>query len=111
MRLRAATLTSVVVLALFAASCSGISAGREYPSPKLDSIFNGRTVKADLVRMFGEPTQVGMQDGDQTWTWYYAKGLGSKDEFAKRLEVTFNNQGVVKAHSFSSSFPEDMKVR
>ena len=110
MRLRAAALTSVVVLAVFAASCAGLKVGREYPSPKLDSIINGRTAKADLVRMFGEPTQVGMKDGDQTWTWYYAK-VGGKEEFAKQLEVTFNNQGVVKSHSFSSSFPEDMKVR
>jgi outer membrane protein assembly factor BamE (lipoprotein component of BamABCDE complex) len=109
MRLRIATLTSVVVLALFAASC-GMKFGKEFPSPKLDSITNGRTAKADLVRMFGEPAQVGMKDGDQTWTWYYAK-QGSKEEFAKQLEVTFNNQGVVKSHNFSSSFPEDMKVR
>jgi outer membrane protein assembly factor BamE (lipoprotein component of BamABCDE complex) len=110
MRLRAAALTSVIMLALFAASCSGLKFGRDFPSPKLDSIVNGRTAKADLVRMFGDPTQVGVKDGDQTWTWYYAK-QGGKEEFAKQLDVTFNNQGVVKSHSFSSSFPEDMKVR
>jgi outer membrane protein assembly factor BamE (lipoprotein component of BamABCDE complex) len=109
MRLRAAAVTSVVVLALFAASCS-MKFGREFPSPKIDSIVNGRTAKADLVRMFGEPRQVGMKDGDQTWTWYYAQ-QGGKEEFAKQLEVTFNNQGLVKSHNFSSSFPEDMKVR
>ena len=110
MRVRLATLTSVVVLALFVASCSGIKVGREYPSPKLDSIVNGKTAKADLVKMFGEPTQVGVKDGEQTWTWYYGK-VGGKEELTKQLEVTFNQQGVVKSHSFSSSFPEDMKVR
>ena len=72
MRLRAAALASVVVLALFAAACS-VKYGREFPSPKLDSIINGRTAKADLVRMFGEPTQVGIKDGDQTWTWYHGQ--------------------------------------
>ena len=60
--------------------------------------------------MFGDPTQVGVKDGDQTWTWYFAK-QGGKEEYAKQLDVTFNQQGVVKSHSFSSSFPDDMKVR
>jgi outer membrane protein assembly factor BamE (lipoprotein component of BamABCDE complex) len=110
MRVRVTALTSVVVLALFVASCSGLKFGREFPSPKLDSIVNGRTAKADLVKMFGDPTQVGVKDGDQTWTWYFAK-QGGKEEYAKQLDVTFNQQGVVKSHSFSSSFPDDMKVR
>jgi outer membrane protein assembly factor BamE (lipoprotein component of BamABCDE complex) len=110
MRVRAAAVTSVVVLALFVASCSGLKFGREFPSPKLDSIANGRTAKADLVKMFGDPTQVGVKDGDQTWTWFFAK-QGGKEEYSKQLEVTFNQQGVVKSHSFSSSFPEDMKIR
>jgi outer membrane protein assembly factor BamE (lipoprotein component of BamABCDE complex) len=110
MRVRRAVLTSVVALALFLVSCAGLKFGREFPSPGLTSIKNGTTAKADLVRMFGEPTQVGVKDGDQTWTWYYAR-QGGKEEFAKQLDVTFNQQGVVKSHSFSSSFPEDMKVR
>ena len=63
-------------------------------------------------KMFGEPTQVGMKDGDQTWTWYYfKKGTGRARDMSKQLEVTFNAQGVVKSYSFSSNFPEDMKTR
>ena len=113
MRLRAATLTSVVVLALFVASCAGLKFGREFPSPKLGAeIKNGTTAKADLLKMFGEPTQVGMKDGDQTWTWYFSKkGTGKDGVSTKQLEVTFNSQGVVKSYSFSSNFPEDMKIR
>jgi outer membrane protein assembly factor BamE (lipoprotein component of BamABCDE complex) len=110
MRVRVAALTSVVVLTLFVASCSGLKFGREFPSPKLDSIVNGKSAKADLVKMFGDPTQVGVKDGDQTWTWFFAR-QGGKEEHSKQLEVTFNQQGVVKSHSFSSSFPDDMKVR
>ena len=110
MRVRVAALLSVVVLALSLASCAGLKFGKEFPSPRSDSIKNGATTKADLERMFGGPAQVGMKDGDQTWTWYYAK-QGGKEEMAKQLDVTFNAQGVVKSYSFSSSFPEDMKTR
>ena len=68
--------------------------------------------KADLLKMYGEPTQVGMKDGDQTWTWYYfKKGSGKDGDLSKQLEATFNPQGVVKSYSFSSNFPEDMKTR
>lgn len=91
-----------------AACASVFSTGREFPSPSRESIRNGATAKADLVRLFGEPTQVGIKDGDQTWTWYYFK-KGDSD-LTKQLEVTFTPAGVVKSHSFSSNFPEDMKT-
>jgi len=49
-----------------AACASVFSTGRDFPSPSRESIRNGATAKADLVRLFGEPTQVGIKDGDQT---------------------------------------------
>ena len=113
MRLRAIALTTVLVLAVSLAACSALSTGREFPSPKPGAeIKNGATTKADLLKMFGDPTQVGMKDGDQTWTWYYfQKGSGKEGDLSKQLEVTFNAQGMVKSYSFSSNFPEDMKTR
>ncbi|HZS34103.1 MAG TPA: hypothetical protein VFC42_12065 [Methylomirabilota bacterium] len=111
MRDRLAGLTGVVTLALLLASCSALSTGRDFPSPKPGAgVQNGTTTKADLLRMFGEPTQVGVKDGDQTWTWYYFK-KGKDADLSKQLEVTFNPQGIVKSYSFSSNFPEDMKSR
>jgi outer membrane protein assembly factor BamE (lipoprotein component of BamABCDE complex) len=113
MRLRLTALTTVLVLAVSLAACSALSTGRAFPSPKPGAeIKNGATTKADLLKMFGDPTQVGIKDGDQTWTWYYfQKGSGSDSDLSKQLEVTFNPQGVVKSYSFSSNFPEDMKTR
>jgi hypothetical protein len=106
-----AKLTTCVVLALSLASCAALTTGREFPSPKPGSeIRNNATTKADLLRMFGEPTQVGVKDGDQTWTWYYFK-KGKDSDLSKQLEVTLTGQGVVKSYSFSSNFPEDMKSR
>ena len=98
-----------VILALGLAACASVFAtGRDFPSPARDTIRNGTTTKADLVRLFGEPTQVGVKDGDQTWTWYYFKK--GEPDLTKQLEVTFAASGAVKSHSFSSNFPEDLKT-
>lgn len=107
MRRRSAALA--VALAVVLAACASVlTTGREFPSPGRDAIRNGVTTKADLVRLLGEPTQVGIKDGDQTWTWYYFRK--GEPDLAKQLEVTFTPQGVVKSYSFSSNFPEDMKA-
>ncbi|HWC03513.1 MAG TPA: hypothetical protein VHF87_12190 [Methylomirabilota bacterium] len=111
MRHRLVRLTTSVVLAVSLAACAALTTGRDFPSPKPGAeIKNGATTKADLLRMYGEPTQVGVKDGDQTWTWYYWK-KGKEADLSKQLEATLNAQGVVKSYSFSSNFPEDMKSR
>ena len=112
MRHRLAALTTVLVFAVSLAACVG-PIGRDFPSLKPGAeIKNGVTTKADLLKMYGDPTQVGIKDGDQTWTWYYfQKGSGKDGDLSKQLEVTFNPQGVVKSYYFSSNFPEDMKTR
>jgi len=60
------------------------------------------------LRGFGEPYQVGLDSGDQTWRWFYAEhGVGS--EVSKDFTVRFNPNGTVKSYSFTSNFPDDMK--
>src|SRR5262245_14105163 len=90
-------------------ACAAVfSTGRDFPSPGRETIKTGTTAKADLVRLFGEPTQVGIEDGDQTWTWlYFKKG---EPDLSKTLTVRFQADGVVKSYSFSSNFPGDMKT-
>lgn len=90
-------------------ACAGLTIGREFPAPTRESIRNGTTTKADLVRLFGEPTQVGMDDGDTTWTWLYVSRSTDK-ELTKQLTVRFRDGGVVKSYSYSSNFPEDMRA-
>ena len=112
MRLRLIALTTFLVFAVSLAACVG-PLGRDFPSLKPGSeVKKDVTTKAELLRMFGDPTQVGVKDGDQTWTYYYWKRDSSVEGgLSKQLEITFNAQGVVKSYSFSSNFPEDMKTR
>lgn len=100
-------LTCLVALVLFT-GCLSIRFGRDFPSPEARSIVTGKTDRAALQRMFGEPYQVGLDTGDATWRWFY----GQRDrgaEMSKDLTVRFNADGVVKSYSFSSNFPDDLR--
>ncbi len=103
---------SVVVPCLLALSvlsgCISIKFGREFPSPDPKMIVAGKTDKTSLQRMFGEPYQVGLDSGDQTWRWFYGQ-RDSGGEISKDLSIRFNPDGTVKSYSFSSNFPEDMQ--
>ena len=103
---------SVIVPCLLAltvlSACISIKFGREFPSPDPKMIVAGKTDKTSLQRMFGEPYQVGLDSGDQTWRWFYGQ-RESGAEISKDLSIRFNPDGTVKSYSFSSNFPEDMQ--
>src|SRR2546422_11744469 len=104
---RHSILLALAVLAV-AGGCAGLHAGRMFPSPEPAQITVNVTDKAALVRMFGEPYQVGLDSGDQTWRWFCAEyGVGG--EASKDFTVRFNSNGTVKSYSFTSNFPDDMK--
>lgn len=96
---------SWLLAVLVLAGCGSLKAGRDFPSAEPQLIVLGKTDKPFLQRMFGEPYQVGLDSGDQTWTWFYADA-GS--DLSKSLTVRFNKDGTVKSYAFSSNFPEDM---
>jgi outer membrane protein assembly factor BamE (lipoprotein component of BamABCDE complex) len=90
------------------AGCISIKFGREFPSPDPKMITVGKTDKAYLQRIFGDPYQVGLDSGDQTWRWFYGQ-RESGAEISKDLTVRFNPDGTVKTYAFTSNFPEDMQ--
>lgn len=110
MRTRAArpALLAALVGGLALAACAGLQVGREFPSPDAAQIKADVTDKARLLTLFGEPYQVGIDNGDQTWRWFYAQRNASAT-ISKDLAVRFNANGTVKSYSFTSNFPEDMK--
>src|SRR5215813_3220792 len=90
-----------------ASGCISIKFGREFPSPDPKMIAVGKTDKGYLQRIFGEPYQVGLDSGDQTWRWFYGQ-RDSGAEVSKDLSVRFNADGTVKSYAFTSNFPDDM---
>lgn len=93
--------------ALLVAGCVSLKFGRPFPSPDPGSIRVGVTDKAALQRVFGDPYQVGLDSGDQTWRWFYGQ-RGASAEITKDFTVRFNPNGTIKSYSFTSNFPEDM---
>jgi outer membrane protein assembly factor BamE (lipoprotein component of BamABCDE complex) len=97
----------VLAVALCAAGCVSIKFGRDFPSPDRQLIVVGKTDKATLERIFGEPYQIGLDSGDQTWRWFYGQRENNV-ELSKDLSVRFNADGIVKSYAFTSNFPDDM---
>ena len=96
-----------LVLAMLACGCA-LHFGRAFPSPDAAQIKVNVTDKAALERLFGDPYQVGLDNGDQTWRWFYGE-RGASMEVTKDFTVRFNANGTVKSYSFTSNFPDDMR--
>lgn len=79
------------------AACGALATDRDVPSLIAETVQHGETTKADLVRMFGESAQVGIDNGDTSRTWL------------EQLTGQLTADGVVKSHTFDSSFPEAMR--
>lgn len=106
--MRPGRLFAFLLVAVLAAGCADLlTGGWDFPSPTRELIQAGRTTKADLLRFFGEPYQVGIDTGDVTWRWFYFK-KHTQGELTKDLTVWFDAKGLVKRYSFSSNLPEDM---
>lgn len=105
--MRRSRAAALLILAGLLAGCALLVVGSDFPSPAREMIQPGKTAKADLLRFFGEPYQVGIDSGDLTWSWFYGKKQ-SEGELSKELTVRFDAQGVVKSYSFRSNHPEDM---
>lgn len=102
---------SLTVLAVGLLLTGCVSVGREFPTPTQEMIKNGVTSRAELVQRFGYPTQVGIEDGDQTWTWVYVRAGGLGQPRSKELHVKFDDRGVVKSYSYTSNLPEEVQQR
>ena len=97
----------MLALAVLAWGCA-LKLGRAFPSPDAAQIKVNVTDKAALERMFGDPYQVGLDNGDQTWRWFHGE-RGASMEVTKDFTVRFNANGTVKSYSFTTNFPEDLR--
>jgi len=100
-------LLSLGVLSLLLAGC--VSVGAEFPTPTSAMIKNGVTTRAELLQFFGSPTQVGIEDGDQTWTWLHVRAGAIGRTLSRELHVKFTEWGVAKSYSYTSNLPEEVQ--
>ena len=107
MKPRRSRVLSLGCLVLLLTGC--VSVGKEFPTPTAETIRDGVTTKAELLKLFGPPTQVGIEDGDPTWTWVYVQAGGFRQTLSKELHVKFTKQDVVKSYNYTSNLPEEIQ--
>jgi hypothetical protein len=91
----------IVVSILFLASCATV--GRDFPSDRVSEIQIHQTTRDAIRSMFGPPWRVGIEDGQQTWTYgrYHYRLIGETS--TKDLVVRFDKQGIVVSYSFNTT--------
>lgn len=97
-----------LIALVFLGGCAFVSIGRDFPSPDSRWIVAGKSDRWELQRMFGEPYQVGLDNGDPMWRWLFIQ-RDSGAAASKDLVVRFTPEGLVKSYSFTSNFPDDLR--
>lgn len=73
----------VMILALFAASLTGcVSMGENFDENQVSQIKKGQTTEADLIDMFGQPQNRGVNsEGMRVLTWQYMESRVKGESF------------------------------
>jgi len=97
-------LTLAFISLLSAILLSGcVTVGQEFAKSRVTDIKIGQTRKQEVQDMFGQPWRIGLEDGHVTWTYgIYRYYLFGNDD-TQDLLVRFDNQGVVRSYTFSST--------
>lgn len=92
-----------VLSLLFSAGCATMSAGYDFPDDQVQSIEIGKTTKEEIRTIFGEPWRLGLENGQETWTYGKYTYSGTKETGAKDLVVRFNSKNIVVSYTFSKT--------
>jgi hypothetical protein len=98
-------LALLLAIALLGAGCATV--GREFPAHSVDNIIIGKTDRAEIRRMFGEPWRMGIEDGKKTWTYAHYRYSIFGPEQTRDLLVRFDDEGKVVSYSFNTTHEED----
>jgi outer membrane protein assembly factor BamE (lipoprotein component of BamABCDE complex) len=89
----------------FASACATI--GTNFDSTQLSWLKANESAKADVLAKLGQPWRVGLDSGDQTWTYGYYEYRAFSDSNSKDLVIHFTPEGKVKSYSLNTSFPDE----
>lgn len=98
-------LLAIAISGAVLAGCATI--GKNFDSTSLSWLKAGETAKKDVLEKLGDPFRVGMDSGDQTWTYGYYKYRVFGDSETKDLVIRFSGDEKVKSYTLNTSFPEE----
>jgi outer membrane protein assembly factor BamE (lipoprotein component of BamABCDE complex) len=92
---------SLVFLVSFLSSCATV--GRDFPESRVAEIRIGKTTQDDVLKMFGSPWRVGIEDGLTTWTYgkYRYRLIGETN--TKDLVIRFDAKNIVVSYTFNTT--------
>ncbi len=93
-----------ILMALVLVGC--ISAGNVFDTKHVPKIEKGKTTQKEILKWFGNPDRLGVDDGEITWSYIYLKISLFSQATAKDLTVRFNKDGSVSSYSFTTSEDE-----
>ena len=100
------TLAAAMIIGM--AGCATM--GHNFDSTSLSWLTPGQTDKQELLEKLGEPFRVGIDAGDQTWTYGFYKYKVFGTSTTKDLVIRFDGSGKVKSYTLNTSFPEEKEA-
>jgi outer membrane protein assembly factor BamE (lipoprotein component of BamABCDE complex) len=82
-----------------------LTVGANFPSENFSWIVKNKTTRADAQRLLGEPFRVGVDAGQNTWTYGYYRYRLFGPTYTKDLVLYFNKDGTVSSYTFNTGFP------
>jgi len=80
-----------------------LTGGRNFVAAPVKTIEKGVTTKADIEKAFGDPFRTGLDDGYESWTYFYSRWAAFARMRSKDLYVVFNKDGTVRSYTFNSN--------
>jgi len=106
--MRISIVMSAILASALLAGCATV--GRDFDATKLSWLKAGETGKKDVLKELGDPLRVGVDAGDQTWTYGYYQYRVFGDSTTKDLVLRFSPDNKVKSFTLNTSFPEEKEI-
>ncbi len=94
-----ALLSGMIAVAI--SSCATV--GREFSTDGVPQIQMNVTTRADILRIFGQPWRIGVEDGLKTWTYGHYRYSIMKEPNTSDLIIRFNDKDIVASYSYSTN--------
>ncbi len=99
--------TGMLLLAISLVMIGCATVGKDFPVEKVSGIQIKKTTQQEIRKVFGPPWRIGIEDGQNIWTYgkYRYKLFGEAS--TTDLVIRFDNNNVVESYSFNTT--EHMK--
>jgi outer membrane protein assembly factor BamE (lipoprotein component of BamABCDE complex) len=93
----------LLMLSVFLLSSGCATVGQDFPDSLVPRIKTHETTQDQVRSMFGAPWRVGLEDGQQTWTYGRYRYSLFRDASTKDLVIRFDKKGIVSSYSFNTT--------